>query len=194
LISIALPLLIGLALVAGSAIPILMTEKWIPIIIPLQILCLVNVLRVSAMIMPYTLAGRGDAKAVLNYQVLSAAILIPAFLIGVHWGINGILLSWIVSSPILYVYLFLKVVNSLQLGARSFVASLGAPSVCISLMAVAVMMVPVVAPSAPIEIRLVGEIAVGALVYMLAFYLFFGSQLHSLYLHFRKSRSVSVNN
>ena len=120
LFMITLPMFIGLAVVVDLLIPILLGEKWIPIIVPVQILCVLNVFRISAQIIPSILEGIGNTRANVHYQALLVPIMGISMLIGVQWGLNGMLIAWALSYPIAYIHLLRVLFKNLNIHASEF--------------------------------------------------------------------------
>lgn len=98
------PVLIGIALVADDAVPLLLGEKWQSAVLPTQLLAPVGVLAiVSSSFTPFFNAiGRADIN--LKYDCTCAASLTVAFLIVSHFfGLFGICLVWLTLYPLLLI-------------------------------------------------------------------------------------------
>ena len=142
LIIIAFPLLVGLYLLSEDLVRLLLVEegedKWLPVIPILEALCLINLLRVSGMIFPPTIEGLGKPKRLVMYH-LQAIIFLPiSFYIGCQWGIDGMLTSWFVAYPILYLSLFLSLQSYLKIKTLEFIQSIISPLICTILMAIVI--------------------------------------------------------
>ena len=99
---VTMPVLIGIGLVAGDAVPLLIGERWLPAVSLLQLQAPVAcLLIISASFSPlFTALGRPD----LNFKyMLAIAIVMPAsFIVGCRLGgAAGVCVAWLVAYPML---------------------------------------------------------------------------------------------
>ena len=94
-----LPSLGGLAVLANIAVPLLWGDKWLPIIIPLQILCVSAAFQSlgGATRIIFILKGRPDIPFKFNVAFLSFTIALVA-LLGYFYGIMGVALGMALST------------------------------------------------------------------------------------------------
>lgn len=87
---ITFPMLAGMFAVAPEFVTVLYGEKWAPMIIPTQILCLAGAFRsIGAIVGPMQYAkGRADIQFI--WQLFAAIVFPLAVLIGVKYGIVGV--------------------------------------------------------------------------------------------------------
>jgi len=110
---IACPALIGVALVADDAVPLILGEKWQSAVLPIQLLAPVGILMIisSSLIPFFNAIGRADIN--LKYDCACAASLIVAFVIGSHFfGLVGVCLVWLTLYPLLLAVM-IRVTSSL---------------------------------------------------------------------------------
>ena len=93
---ISFPIFWGIFLLADYAIPLLLSDKWSDVILPLQILCVISGFRaIESMNAPLAFAiGRPDITMVNN--LLMGAVLGLSFFIGSMYGLNGLAYSWLI--------------------------------------------------------------------------------------------------
>ena len=133
------PMFIGLALVAEPLINVILTPVWAPIIVPFQVICVIAIFQMSSLFITRAIEGLGDAKVSLNYQILSIVICGACMWFGVNgWGLNGMLTGWLVSSPIVYIYLLGKIAKKLDIRLIEILKMYLPLSICLSLMCVSV--------------------------------------------------------
>ncbi len=173
LLLITLPIFSGLALVAEDIIPLLLGEKWISIIVPVQILCVLCIMRISAQIVPKILEGIGKPKANVHYQVILSISMATSMLLGVQWGLNWMLVAWTVSFPIAYIYLFKVLCSSLDITVAELWRSVSASifSTLIMVASVLIFKQAVNMLSDSMWLSLATSIVVGATSYFLCYYL-----------------------
>ena len=173
LLAAGLPLLIGMALTANEAIPLLLTEKWDDAIVVFQAICVINIGKLSGMLMPYALSGLGRADLAMRYQMLAALVLPAAFFVGASSGIQGLLIAWATASIPLYVTMLSWILKSLNLSLRQFVRSALPPVVATGAMACAIGVVEMVVSGGQAN-KLICSVFVGGIVYGLVGYKLFG--------------------
>ena len=83
------PATIGFALVAGEGIPLVLGQKWIGMIAPLQVLCVYAAVRSIVAILPKVLTASGNPQFVMRVEVMGLVIMPISFWIGSHWGIRA---------------------------------------------------------------------------------------------------------
>jgi len=100
--SVGTPALVGLALVANDAIPLVLGEKWRPAVLPLQIMSLAGVFMMIAgsIDVLYNALGRPDIN--LRFTLISVVVYpVLFYLSGRTWGLAGVALVWAIVSPIM---------------------------------------------------------------------------------------------
>ena len=98
------PLAIGLFLVADDAIPWLLTAKWMPMIIPLKILCWAVIPKtIHALTGPPVLA-KGGAALTFRYHVISLIVLSVSYFVGTRFGLPGVCFVLVTIYPLLVLY------------------------------------------------------------------------------------------
>ena len=81
------PIFWGLSSVASEFVHVLLGPKWLASIIPLEIISLVMPLRTINTFVPNAIQGLGKFDVALKNVVLSFAIFVAAFMVGVQWGL-----------------------------------------------------------------------------------------------------------
>ena len=188
LLIIAWPIHVGLALVADDLIVLLLTEKWQPLVPILQAFCVINMLRVSGMLFPPVLNGRGKAGLVLRYAMVSTIVLPLAFMIGANYGIMGVMIAWMLAYPPLYLLLLTHCLRDLKLPLKQFLHSATSAAVATLLMGLAVFACGKMTPELPGAVRLGVMIPMGAAVYAGTFFLLFKGQIKQVRDGFRMLR------
>ncbi len=84
------PLLAGLLVVAPEFVPVVFGAKWMPMILPLQILCLAGVLRSVFTTVGSILLSKRRADIVFKWSILMAIGMPIAVLVGVRYGMVGV--------------------------------------------------------------------------------------------------------
>jgi teichuronic acid exporter len=181
LLAIALPLLFGLAAVANDAVGVVLSEKWLPMVPVLQILCILNAVRVSGTLAMPGLNSQGRVKITLRYSLISLALLPPAYMLAAYLGnVTTVALARLVTYPLLYVGLIYFLLGELKISFKSFWHSARPPLVAATVMFMAVGALEEFAQPLDAAARLLLSIGLGALVYFATFHLLFPEEVRQV--------------
>lgn len=180
LLLISYPIIFGLAVVADDVILLLLTDKWLPIVPFFQALCMVSSLRLSGTLMPPVLYARGKPELVLRYNALALVGLPAGFLIGAQYGLEGVVIAWLVAYPALFIYLGRQCLRELGLRWRALARSALPAVLATAVMVVAVMVFRHLTQELALLWRLLGSVAVGAAAYLGLLALLFREHITSL--------------
>jgi PST family polysaccharide transporter len=97
---ITFPLTVGLALVARDFVLVFLGSKWLPIVMPLQLLAAYASVRGVTPLLAPVLNVTGEARFNMRLGVLSAILFPLGFLVGSRWGTVGIAGAWLIVHPI----------------------------------------------------------------------------------------------
>lgn len=144
---ITVPASIGLALVADYAVPALLGPKWVGVIGPLRLLGIFVAVRSIATICPNLLTAIGDARFVM-WATTSSAVLMPiAFLIGAHWGTNGIAAAWGIAYPPIMIPMYYRVFQKTAMQWMDYVSAILPALSASAIMAIVVLLTRLVLPA-----------------------------------------------
>jgi O-antigen/teichoic acid export membrane protein len=97
---ITFPLLAIIAAFAPEIVVGLLTDKWLPSVFPLRVLCVIGLLRSVDVIIPQVLVARGRATLIFKYTTLLMCVLPASFAAGCYLGgINGVAYAWMLAYP-----------------------------------------------------------------------------------------------
>jgi teichuronic acid exporter len=161
------PMFIGLSLIADSAIVLLLGTAWLPVVVPLRILCVVLCFRtIETINAPLTMA-RGRPQVVLGNTMLGAIVLPPAFYIGARYGgIAGVAMAWLLTRPFLFAIVTSRTLRVVELGWARYASGLVHPIVGCLVMTALVVTVDVYTRAMGPVSRLLIESLVGCAAYI----------------------------
>lgn len=93
---------IGIFWTCQEFIPILLGEKWLPIIPILKVLLIIKPLSVVGSFAPSLTRAIGNPNVGVGNMAIACAAMIPSFLFGSQFGIKGITLVWILVYPFIF--------------------------------------------------------------------------------------------
>jgi O-antigen/teichoic acid export membrane protein len=162
-----MPVLVGLALVAGDGIPLLLGERWQPAVLAFQLLCPVGVILVVSSALHQTLAALGRPDVTLKYNV-ACAVLYPSgfFLAAWLYGTVGVCVVWLVLTPLLVATLIHATRGVTDIGVRDVLAAQRPVLMGVVFMASCVLVVQWLRQGDPrVAARLTAAIATGVATY-----------------------------
>jgi PST family polysaccharide transporter len=162
-----LPLMVGLALVAGDFVRLVLGAKWEAMIIPLRILSAYATVGVIMPLFGQVLNVIGGERFAMMNNFLQLLVMPVLFAIGgYYWGVNGIAIAWVVGHPFLALRLARYTLRRIELPLAHYFRESLAPSLTgCALMAAVVLGLQLVWPDGQSALRLGTEIVVGALAY-----------------------------
>jgi PST family polysaccharide transporter len=169
----AFPACIGLGLVVRDFVPLVLGHKWDGMIPPAQVLVCYAAFRSIAALLPKVITAVGNARYVMWNDLFALVVLPTAFYIGSYRGIVGIAWGWVVAYPIVVLPLYRKAFQIVGMQTRDYLRCLLPALTGTVAMIPAVEWVKYRLPASPsLWLRLTVEVAVGALVYVGAVFLF----------------------
>jgi len=94
------PIMIGLIVVAKPMVLVLFTEKWVPLIIYLQLFCIIGLIQPISVINMNLLKSIGCADKLFKIEVVKKILIITSIIVTYRWGIVAMIYGQIVVSII----------------------------------------------------------------------------------------------
>jgi O-antigen/teichoic acid export membrane protein len=111
------PLSLGLALVADDFVWVVLGEKWVAMVPPLRVLCVLGLIRSVDTLLPPVLLARYRAGALFWWTTALLLIMPFAFWAGAVWmGPVGVALAWVVVYPIMMAWMAREGLRELATG------------------------------------------------------------------------------
>ena len=167
------PIMIGMAVVAPIAIPLIFGEKWIPSIILIQILSVVGLLRAIGNPAGALLLARGRADLGFKWNLALMITQIPGLYIGAKLGGTvGVAIAFAILMCIYSIFNYLILIRKL-IGQclKDYISSMWPAFWISATMAIAVLLVSMGLQKMSPSVILLLEIVIGAVVYLSLFYI-----------------------
>ena len=167
---ITFPLLAGLVVVAPEFIPIVIGEKWMPMVLPLQILCVAGALKSVGTHVGSILLSKGHSDIQFKWTMFTAIVLPIAILVGVQQDILGVAAAITVMSLSLFL-IIQKITNRLiDLSFYDFFNALYPATVCSAILIASVLAFQRLSIFISLQdiASLVGSMITGSMFYMIA--------------------------
>ena len=163
---ISLPVLWGMSAVAPEFVPAIMGPKWAGAVFPLQTICLVLPMRMLNIVYTTASLGVGDMRITVVNTMASALVLPLAFYVGMHWGVDGLALAWVVAIPCIFVFRLRKMLRTVDLSPSDLLVCVRAPAIAGGIMFLAVDLARLACDGLTPGHRLAPLIATGAGAYI----------------------------
>jgi O-antigen/teichoic acid export membrane protein len=92
------PLMIGLSVVSRSFVSVVFSDKWLPCVPYLQLLCIVGLLYPLGTINLHLLSAQGRSDLTLRLELIKKFVAVLMLMFGIAWGILGIAIGQVCTS------------------------------------------------------------------------------------------------
>ncbi len=92
-----IPMLVGMACIADTLVLTLLGEKWAPSILPLAVLTLGMLFRMTALQLKTVMTSMGRADLPLKANALQFALLLPLTIYTMQYGVVGLTIAWVIT-------------------------------------------------------------------------------------------------
>jgi len=184
------PIGVGMALVAHAFVPLVLGEKWLGVVVPLQVLSCWAVFRSMFGLITPILFVTGGSRLTMLSGIFCMVAYPLAFWIGSGWGALGIALAWVAVQPPSWVAPYWYALRALNLSFREYLSVLWPAVISTVIMAGAVYSVRQVFPAdSSLIFQLSCEAAAGAAVYSAIIVVFHRARLSQFLALVRGSQS-----
>ena len=167
----AFPVFFGISSIAPSAVSIFLGDKWSGAILPLQILALVMPVRLISTVIPPVLWGTGNPRVSAENFLISAVLMIPAFIVGADFGPVGLAIAWAAAYPLVFFITTWRASKCIDLGSSSLFSELFRPFLSAAAMYVVLLAAgPYLYGDPKSVIYLLQSVVVGGLIYVAVLY------------------------
>ena len=130
---ITFPTMVALVCVADPLVRFLLTDKWLPVVSILRMLCVIGMVKSVDAIIPNLLMARGKGDILVKYNLACLLVLPTAFGLGAYWGgLTGVATAWLLAYPLLLSYLLTIGLRELDLSLADYLKNM-VPAVLIAL-------------------------------------------------------------
>ena len=169
---VSFPSCLGLYLVAESAVPLFLSEKWLPAILPMQILSVVTAFRIIHLVnSPLEMALGRPEMTIRNFSIIISTLAL-SFLIGASYGVVGLACSWL-AFPIASLITTSITLKLIGLSLVAYIKVLRHPIFGTGLMVLAVLLgQKLILIEHGLVMQAAGSVALGIASYLLYYFVF----------------------
>jgi len=138
---VVMPLMLGLAIVAPLAVPVLLGNKWLTAVEPLRWLSVFMILRTMGILTEQVLVSQLLTRFTMRMSILNLIVMPVAFVVTAKWlGTGGVASAWLILSPITLFPLLFVLLRSIHLPWSQYLGALfpaiaGSVAMCIAVAA-----------------------------------------------------------
>ena len=169
---VSFPVCWGIFLVADSAVQLFLSEKWLPAVLPLQILSMVTAFRSIHLINAPLEMAVGRPEVTIRNFALIVLVLAASFFVGSSYGLEGLAYSWLVF-PVVFLITTSITLRLIGLSLGAYLKELRHPFMGTGFMVLAVTLSQkLVLDHHGLVAQLVGTMLLGLVSYVLYYFLF----------------------
>ena len=168
---IACPIYFGMAVTAHELIHVVLGEKWLAMAPLVAVLALVMPLMTLQILFAPANNALGRPEISARVTMFGAIVMPIAFLIGVQYGVMGLVWGWVFAFPLLTIFTFLQSHGHIGISAGGLARAVWPGLSASVVMAVAVYAVAQALPDIIVYARLLVLLVVGAAAYLALLYL-----------------------
>ncbi|NQZ22426.1 MAG: oligosaccharide flippase family protein [Colwellia sp.] len=126
------PIFWGISATADLFVPLILGDKWLSAILPIQIITLVIPLRFSAEVYSACIKGLGLGKLMLKNSLINLTVMLPSIIIGMNFGASGLATAWLAGYSIAYIIVLNRYKVALKSSFSDLVSPLKVPLIACS--------------------------------------------------------------
>ncbi|MFO1205666.1 MAG: MOP flippase family protein [Burkholderiales bacterium] len=184
------PMMAGLIVVREPFIEVVLGRKWLGMSDVLMWLSAVGFVNSLTCTTGSVLMARGRTNYLLYLGIVGVVLQVPAFVIGLKWGVEGVAAGHLVASAITAAIAFTVVLRVLGRGTAQVLLSVGKPIAFAMAMALAVLACRpfILSHELPVLIQLVVLASIGGATYLALAWMFARQSLREATLLFKRRR------
>jgi teichuronic acid exporter len=165
---VAVPLLWGLCGCAPEFVRVVLGDKWQAAIFPMQMMSLIIPLRLISIVTMTAVAAVGRPDLCMKNMLVGLVLFPTSFLIGVHWGIDGIAVAWPIAWALNLSFNLKRMTHAVGMRVADVAQALRLPCSAGCAMLAAIIVARSMLGDMSDAVRLALLIAIGAFTYLVA--------------------------
>ncbi len=170
---ITFPMVLGVWVIAPSVVYTLLGENWTGVIPIFQILCILGLPQSIGTNTGWIFLSQGRTDIRLKLQIAASALIITSFIIGINWGVMGVVVCYAIASLLFMPIQFQVAGKLINMTFLDVVSATSGVFLCAIIMAVFVLgLGQVLPPHWPHWMYLLTQVPFGVVVYLLLVHFF----------------------
>jgi polysaccharide transporter, PST family len=161
------PILVGVLITAPDLVPLVFGEKWKSAVTIVQLLCIAGIVQCLVSLNDVALKAVNRVKLFMRFSGIAFAVNLLAFVLGLHWGVNGVAAAFAIATAVLGVAYTVLMARAMEMSLREIASGLRGVAIAVAGMALftAATRALLVSIDTPAVVRLVITIEVAVAVY-----------------------------
>jgi O-antigen/teichoic acid export membrane protein len=156
----------GMSSVAPEIVGVFLGTTWDAAVLPLQILAFIMPLRTIGNFIPNAVQAVGRSDILLKNAIVLGVIGPSAFIVGVHWGLVGLCVAWLVATPLIFVQNTARSLPVLELRFGQVVKAMWPPAFAGAIMYATLFTLRLTMPLQSAVVQLIVLVSIGAVLYI----------------------------
>lgn len=176
------PIMIGMACISEEFVQTIFGQKWLPVALPLALLSLITPLRMISIFLRSVINSMGRVDLNLISVLLIPCLMVPLIMLGLHFGITGIVMAVIVTETTIAFTTFQLSKRVINVSLSGIYHHLRPATTSVAVMGACVLMTKLALGQINNSwVALVAEVSVGVCSYFLVLKVFFPNQMYNAY-------------
>jgi O-antigen/teichoic acid export membrane protein len=94
---VSFPLMLGLFATADEFVLILFGTKWVPVVFLIKVLSIIGLMQSVGTTVSSIYLAKGRTDWMIRWGVFSSIVIVAAIFIGLHWGVNGVAVCYVIA-------------------------------------------------------------------------------------------------
>jgi O-antigen/teichoic acid export membrane protein len=161
------PILAGVLVTAPDLVPLVFGEKWKDAVPIVQLLCIAGISQCAVALNDTALKAVNRVKLFLRFSGVAFAVNLAAFVLGLHWGVNGVAAAFAIASAVLGVAYTVLMARAMEMSLREIASGLRGVALAVAGMALcaAATRALLLSIDIPAVVRLVITVEVAVAIY-----------------------------
>lgn len=117
------PILWGISAVAPEFVGVVLGDQWSSVTLPLQLIAIAAPIRMLATLLATAVSAMGRADVELVNTLVSLAVFVAAFLVGVRWDVHGVAVAYVIAASSSLLLNFRRTARVIGVSAREIGAA-----------------------------------------------------------------------
>lgn len=125
----SMPIVVFLAICAKPIILVVLGDKWIEASLIFQLLAIVAFIQPAASTRGMVLISSGQSRRYLYWGLINAILVIIAFVVGINWGMNGLILAYALANYVILIPSLIFCFKNTSVRLSDFITEVASPAV-----------------------------------------------------------------
>jgi O-antigen/teichoic acid export membrane protein len=168
IVAVSGPILTGVLITAPDLVPLVFGSQWENAVPIVQLLCVAGIVQCLVSLNDVALMAANGVKLFVRFSAVSFAVNLVAFIVGLHWGVNGVAACFAIAAALLGFAYTILMSRTIETSLRGFATELRGVAIAVGCMALCCVgsRFLLLAIGSPQVVRFIATIEISAAVYV----------------------------